>query len=182
MLLGILKGIIALWPFLKELVLGNQEFRNHVRRNKVSTFLMVALVIMFLLFLFIADAAIEANKGLQEAQHEIKVLEVRLEGLRTTTHDLEADKTEFKTRLDALEREKEALKSANEELIAKLLVSEGKHTQDTKTAQTTNQAEPRPRYTPSASVGPTVRYAPRKIKPSRISDGLEELRELEGGE
>lgn len=170
MLVGILKGIIALWPFLKELVLGNQELRNHVRRNKVSTFLLVTLFIMFLLFLFIADSAVTANRALQEVTNENKVLKVKLESLEQAIVELRAAREESKGRIDALEKENDSIELRNSELVARLLSKDN-----------AADREPNPARAPASRVRPAAKPAATTTR-SKVADSLNRLRELEGVE
>lgn len=166
MLVSILKGIITLWPFLKELVLGNQDLRNHVRRNKGSTFLLAALFIMFLLFLFIADAALTTGKALQQAEHEKSLLSVKYEGAIKDIEEIRESKDDYSRRLDLAGVEITELKN-QVKLLQQEVISHG------------DPQPVEPRRGTTVSAPKTVQRA-KPIVRSTLADRLNELRMSEG--
>ncbi|MBN22488.1 MAG: hypothetical protein CL678_14485 [Bdellovibrionaceae bacterium] len=163
MLVGLLKGMAILWPFLKELLIGNkEEVKLQARRNKTAVMLSLALVAMFLIFLYITDEALQKNKELQDALYAKTLLEVKLSSIendrdihryRTDEYnkrvtDMEAELLQCRGKVDELEEERG-------ELIVRLAT-----------------LEQRARSTPTP---PTRRTGTR----SSIQDKLNELRNEE---
>lgn len=79
MLLIIIRTVIALWPFIKENVLGNREIEYLSARNRPMTLMLVSVLILFGLFVYITDHAFVSHNDLRVAENKIKVMAVQLE-------------------------------------------------------------------------------------------------------
>lgn len=89
MLLIIIRTLIALWPFIKENVLGNREIEYLNVRNRPMTLMLVSVLVMFGLFIYITDHAFLSTTDLQRARNEVRVLTVKLE--ENTAYQIERD-------------------------------------------------------------------------------------------
>ena len=58
---SLIKHII---PFLKEITVGDEEVTAHLRKNKFTTFLILANVAWFVIFLFITEQNLKTQRDL----------------------------------------------------------------------------------------------------------------------
>jgi len=97
MLYSLLKGLLAIWPFLKEVVLGNADLKEVVRKNKIITAMTVLNILLFLMFLYMADKVITYNTAAGTTFHQKEMMKYQLEveqgKVKTLVEDLELERT-----------------------------------------------------------------------------------------
>lgn len=97
MLYSLLKGLLAIWPFLKEVVLGNADLKEVVRKNKIITAMTVLNILLFLMFLYMADKVISYNTAAGTTYHQRELMKYQLEveqgKVKTLSDDLELERT-----------------------------------------------------------------------------------------
>lgn len=73
----------AILPFLKELLFGDSDVRQQIRRNKLATFFIMANASMFILFIFVSEQVLKTRVELNQKKQHIVELETTLSQLQT---------------------------------------------------------------------------------------------------
>lgn len=77
-LLTFFKGIAVLWPFLKEILIGNKKIREALIRNKLSTFFTLANIFTFILFVYAFGEARTKDAVIATLRGEVKTVETSI--------------------------------------------------------------------------------------------------------
>lgn len=119
MILGFLKLLAMLWPFIKEWFIGNKELHRQARKNKAATWLLMCLFVMFLLFLFAMQAAFDSRTQAVTTKHSIDLLQLKFEETERTRDSLSTDISDLKSKVVDLTSKIESFTKQNQELTLK---------------------------------------------------------------
>ena len=87
----LLKLLVSLFPFIKEMILKDEESRQFVQKNKHSLYTSTATVILFLLFLNAYVKNMEFSAMVLESKRETAYFKERYEGLLTRHEELRSE-------------------------------------------------------------------------------------------
>lgn len=84
------KVIVALWPFFKEVVAGNEGLLASIKRRKMWVYLIFTQLVMFMLFLYMAEQAIhETNLNIAK-KAKIAIISKQLHDVTERSNKLES--------------------------------------------------------------------------------------------
>lgn len=119
MILGFLKLLAMLWPFVKEWFIGNKELHRQARKNKAATWLLACLFIVFLLFLFAMQVAFDSRAQVVLTKHSIELLQIKFQETERTRDNLSIDISDLKSKVVDLSSKVESFTKQNQELALK---------------------------------------------------------------
>lgn len=119
MILGFLKLLAMLWPFIKEWFIGNKELHRQARKNKAATWLFVCLFVMFLLFMIAMQAAFDSRAQAVLTKHSIELLQLKFQETERTRDNLSTDISDLKAKVVDLTSKIESFTKQNQELALK---------------------------------------------------------------
>lgn len=84
MFTGFMAILQALWPFLRESVLGNDTFKTWILNNKMTVAWFLLIAIMFVLVLYLSEQLTNWRQQATEYSHKVDVLQVEYNGIKST--------------------------------------------------------------------------------------------------
>lgn len=103
MLLTLYKFFLMAWPFIKEVLLGDKNIQHEVKKNRTASALLVAVFVMFSLFVYITGEAIAYSGQVRDLDHATKVLKLQLDDAVSEQGVPKDTVEEMKQRLTTLE-------------------------------------------------------------------------------